>query len=135
MVNTICVFFVTDVLQNINISCIVIHEVMVVRLKEVMEVRGKSQTEVARDLGLTAQAVSNYANGYREPDFETLIRLADYFDVTADYLIGRPEKEDTTQPFSFGAVENAGRRMTLDVDEEITLQVGGAVIHISIEKI
>ena len=37
---------------------------------------GRSQLDVARDIGISNAALSNYETGYREPDLETLKRLA-----------------------------------------------------------
>ncbi len=49
---------------------------------------GRSQLDVARDIGISNAALSNYETGYREPDLETLKRLANYYDVTIDELAG-----------------------------------------------
>ena len=43
---------------------------------------------LAPKLNLAASTLGNYAQGTREPDFETLVRIADYFGVTTDYLLG-----------------------------------------------
>lgn len=48
-----------------------------------------TQREIADYLGITARAVGFYETGDRRPDFEGLIKLADYFDVSLDYLVGR----------------------------------------------
>jgi len=42
-------------------------------------------------LGITRPAYTAYEMGKRQPDYETLIKLADYFNVTVDYLLGRTE--------------------------------------------
>lgn len=59
-----------------------------VRLKELKDNSGKTQQKIAEDLNLTPQTLSYYMNG-REPNFDTLTNLADYFGVTIDYLLGR----------------------------------------------
>lgn len=46
-----------------------------------------SQQIVADHLGITRQAYSNYENGNREPDNETLLKLAEYFEVSTDFLL------------------------------------------------
>lgn len=48
----------------------------------------KTQQEVAAYLGISRQAYSNYEAGKREPDFETLLKLGEYFDCSVDYLLG-----------------------------------------------
>lgn len=47
--------------------------------------------KMADDLGISTATVSHYELGKREPDILTLIKLADYFDCTVDFLIGRSE--------------------------------------------
>ncbi len=61
------------------------------------ELRGKkTQSEIAKNLGITQRTYSNYESGNRQPDQITLIKIADYFDVTIDYLLGRTDSIDTT---------------------------------------
>lgn len=59
------------------------------RLRELRIKSGKSQKDVANFISKTFQAYSLYEQGKREPDNETLSKLADYFSVTIDYLLGR----------------------------------------------
>lgn len=58
-------------------------------LKELRIAKGVPQKEVAAYIGLTQKAYCFYELGTREPSIETLNKLCDYFDVSADYLIGR----------------------------------------------
>ena len=62
---------------------------MTLKLKEIRTIKGYSQQEVADYLGCTAVSYSRYESGNRSPSLEMLIKLADYFDVTIDYLLGR----------------------------------------------
>lgn len=50
---------------------------------------GYTQDSLAETLGISRSAVSMYENGNREPDLETLERIADLFHVDMDYLVGR----------------------------------------------
>lgn len=59
------------------------------RLTEIRKEFQKTQQNVADYLGVTRPAYTAYELGSREPDFETLQKLAEYFDVTTDYLLGR----------------------------------------------
>ena len=61
------------------------------RLKECRKNICKTQREVAGDLGITEGAYQNYELSNREPKIETLNKLADYFDVSLDYLTGRDD--------------------------------------------
>lgn len=64
------------------------------RLKEVRKERGISQLKMAMDLNMNQNSISRYENMEREADYETLIKFADYFDVSLDYLLGRSNKQD-----------------------------------------
>ena len=54
--------------------------------------KGATQGEVAEYLGIKIRAYQYYESGGRRPDFEGLIALEDYFDVTTDYLLGRTDE-------------------------------------------
>lgn len=56
-------------------------------LKKHRESKGLSQAAVARELGISRQTYNNYELGKREADYETLLKLADFFDTTVEYLI------------------------------------------------
>lgn len=59
---------------------------------------GRTQQDVAEYLGISRQAYSNYENDKREPDYETLLRLGEYFDKSIDYLLGRSSYDGSTPP-------------------------------------
>ena len=58
------------------------------RLKELRLEKGLGQEELARELGLSHGTISLWENELREPKMSNLILLAQYFDVTIDYLVG-----------------------------------------------
>lgn len=62
------------------------------RLKEARKRKGLKQREVAEYLQIGARSYQNYEGGQRRPDYETLVSIADYFDVTTDYLLGRTDE-------------------------------------------
>ena len=57
-------------------------------LKELRNKSGLSQQDLAEDIGLSKSSISMYEAGEREPSIDVAKRLADYFDVTVDYLLG-----------------------------------------------
>lgn len=61
------------------------------RLKELRERKNMTQTGLAMDLSLSQNSVSRYENGTHEADYATLIRIADYFNVSLDYLLERTD--------------------------------------------
>ncbi|WP_239614285.1 helix-turn-helix domain-containing protein [Cohnella mopanensis] len=58
------------------------------RLRELRLRRKISQEEVARHIGITRSAYSHYEINNRQPVYDTLIKLAAYFDVSLDFIIG-----------------------------------------------
>ena len=64
------------------------------RLKKLRKMRKISQLKLAIDLNMNQNTISRYENLEREADYETLIKLADYFGVSIDYLLGRTDKID-----------------------------------------
>ena len=63
------------------------------RLKELRKQRGISQLKLAIDLNMNQNTISRYENLEREADYNTLIKFADYFGVSLDYLLGRIDKK------------------------------------------
>ncbi|MBQ7755707.1 MAG: helix-turn-helix transcriptional regulator [Oscillospiraceae bacterium] len=61
-------------------------------LKKLRLEKGVSQQKVADYLNITKQAYSLYELGKREPDFETLLKLGEYFEVSTDYLLRGTEE-------------------------------------------
>jgi transcriptional regulator with XRE-family HTH domain len=55
-----------------------------------------SQEELAGKLNITRASLSHYETDRREPDFETLMKIADFFHVSVDYLMGRTDNEQQT---------------------------------------
>lgn len=64
-------------------------EIFPTRLRELMQQRGTKQKELADVINMRPQTVSLYTTGQSYPDVNTLTKIADYFNVSADYLLGR----------------------------------------------
>lgn len=58
-------------------------------LKQLRQKNNLNQMELAKIIGVSRSAISMYESGQREPDFETLETIADYFNVSMDYLHGK----------------------------------------------
>ena len=65
------------------------------RLKELRKTRGISQLKLAMDLNMNQNSISRYETGERQADYETLIRFANYFNVSIDYLLERTNNPET----------------------------------------
>lgn len=61
------------------------------RLKELRESNNITQKELAAALDMTPAAIGLYEQGRRLPDLNILLKIADYFNVSVDYLLGRTE--------------------------------------------
>lgn len=92
------------------------------RLLELRNERNLTQTQVAASLGISRQAYGHYETGKREPDNETLIRLATLFDVTTDYLLGNSNEKtpsSVTEEDVKVALFNGDKDVTPEMWEEV----------------
>ena len=64
------------------------------RLKQLRTERGLSQLRLAMELSVSQHTISRYETGEREAGYAMLIRLADYFGVSVDYLLERTDNPD-----------------------------------------
>jgi len=78
-----CQCFFDETLEELQMS------IFADRLKECRKNIGKTQRELAVDLGISGSGYQNYELGNREPNHETTVKIADYFGVSVDYLLGR----------------------------------------------
>ena len=67
------------------------------RMKLLRKEKKKTQSEMAEFLGIKLRAYQYYEAGIRRPEYQHLLDLADFFDVSLDYLTGRSETR-TRQP-------------------------------------
>ena len=61
------------------------------RIKELREEKNLSQLELAKNLNLTQQSISLYEKGDREPSIDVLKNIANFFNVSLDYLLGKSD--------------------------------------------
>ena len=59
-----------------------------ISLRDLRIAHGLTQIELSKDLQISASTIGMYEQGRREPDLSTLIKIAQYFHVTTDYLLG-----------------------------------------------
>ena len=64
---------------------------IVSRIGEIRQQKGLTQVDIAKHLQITQQTYSSYETGKRQMNFETLCLLADFYDVSTDYLLGRQD--------------------------------------------
>lgn len=73
-----------------------------IELKKLRDIKGISQQALAEALGVSQGAVGLWESGKREPNYKTLIRIADYFGVSVGFLLGT-EKTQKNTPDSLSA--------------------------------
>lgn len=61
------------------------------RLKEIRKSKGITQLKMAMDLNTNQNTISRYETGEREPSILELIKIADYFNISVDYLLERTD--------------------------------------------
>lgn len=93
------------------------------RLRYLIDCEEIKIKDLAPKLCLSASSLSNYAQGIREPDYDTLRRIADYFGVTIDYLLGHevPSSGDERVLLArFRTFTPSQRRLLLEQAELLT---------------
>ena len=90
------------------------------RLRELLQDRNISQKEFANAIDIAPSTAGNYANGLREPDYRTLKRIAQYFHVSIDFLLGAEcnEVENTDENevlLVFRSLDQSQRRFFLEM--------------------
>lgn len=87
-------------------------------LKKLREAKGLTKKQTALELGISERAYITYEYGEREPKLETLQKLADFYGVTTDYLLGRPEAKPPQN-----AIDSLVEEQSLHVVEESLLRM------------
>ena len=64
------------------------------RLRIIRKKKGLTQKQLAVEVGVSERGIQSYEIGERNPAFDQLITLADYFDVSIDYLVGRTDNPE-----------------------------------------
>jgi transcriptional regulator with XRE-family HTH domain len=97
-------------------------------LKHLREERHLSQKDIADYLGITRQAVASYELAKREPDYDVLRKLADYFGVSIDYLLGRANCRDVNALTVGSNIELLRGNMTFkEMSEDISKRTGALI--------
>jgi len=60
-------------------------------LKSLRQAKGITQKQLGLETGTSERGIQNYEMGVRKPTYDILLALADYFDVSLDYLVGRSD--------------------------------------------
>lgn len=101
---------------------------MIENLKKLRAEAGISQKQLAEAVGVSQQSINKYENHNIEPDIATLIRIAEYFNTSVDYLVGHADvrhRIESLQPASLNAEEMAliVRYRTLTREQRICISL------------
>jgi transcriptional regulator with XRE-family HTH domain len=91
-------------------------------LKKLRKENKKTQTQMATYLGITQSAYAMYESGDRTPPADMLNKLADYFNVSVDYLLGRTETRPTVEQPKFLILYNS---LSLTQQEKVIAYMEG----------
>ena len=81
------------------------------KLKMLRTTKGLTQIELGKTLGLTKSMISAYEMGSRYPSYSILIKIAAYFDVTTDFLLGA----DTKQGIDISGLSEANMKLVINL--------------------
>ncbi len=111
------------------------------RLKKLRKEKELTQKEIAKELDITQQQYAKWENGERNPNSETLEKLADYFKVTTDYLLGRTnynhyifQTEDVSELFANKIYGMFTVQIIKQNFEELLPEISEAVSYGSLEE-
>lgn len=68
------------------------------KLKELRKSKNITMKKLGEKIGVAESTISLYENGKRQPDYDTLTKIADFFGVSVDELLGRVPTTDTSSP-------------------------------------
>lgn len=102
---------------------------MVRNLKLLRKKRGISQQKLADQIGVSQQSINKYENHNIEPDIDTLIRIADFFNTSVDYLIGHSNIERVIEPVETYDL-NENESFLIDGFRKLTIQERDSIIMI-----
>lgn len=84
-------------------------------LSQLRHEKGVSQRQAAKELNVSQALLSHYENGIREPGLAFVVRACDYYEVSADYLLGRTERDCVLGNQSSGGAAALALMRTADV--------------------
>mgnify|MGYP002562962682 CR=1 FL=1 len=84
------------------------------RIKELRENMNVSQGKLANDLLIGQSTMSEYENGVKQPPISVLIKIADYFNVSLDYLTGRTNVKTTIDNLQEKLITESGKKININ---------------------
>ena len=98
-------------------------------LKNLRKAKKLSQAEVAKALGLTRQALCNYENDLREPDFATLQKMSEFFKVSVDFIMDIDNSTNFTETTPSETPLTDGEKALLDLFKRVPSEQQALVLE------
>lgn len=87
------------------------------RIKALRKEKDLLQKELAQKLELSQQTISLYESNRREPDYENLDKIAEFFNVSTDYILGRTNTRNPEQPKDPAPIADVEEAMKIILDQ------------------
>lgn len=115
------------------------NEIIAKRLSELRKEKGVKQDEIAELLNVKRATVANYETGKRAPDYETIIKLADYYGVSCDYILRGVKSEfaeiHSLTGLSDEAIEELSSNKRMNIEDFWEFETGNfEILNKFIEK-
>lgn len=102
------------------------------RLRYLRKLKNLTQQDLANSLGINRSTYARYETGDHEADYETLNKLADFFDVSVDYILGRTDNPSPPSTRRIDRGTTIGKRLKqLREERQLTLRQLAQVAHVS----
>jgi transcriptional regulator with XRE-family HTH domain len=102
------------------------------RLKSLREELGLNQSSLAKNLGISASTIGMYEQNRRTPDNEMLTKIAEYFNVSTDYLLGRTDirniENKNIKPDEEKDIEELLEKTMKELQEQQGLMLNGEIV-------
>ena len=95
------------------------------KLRELRKQKGITADVLCAELEITVGSYRNYERNDRNPPYDTLIKIADYYDVSVDYLLGRNTQKE--KPYHLG-LEKGIKQAYLSLPQEVRAQILQAML-------
>ena len=93
--------------------------ILMLKLREIRKKCGLTMKELGAEIGVAESTISQYETGKREPDYETLLKLAEYFGTSVDVLLrGEPSSPSPSRPLAEAELKFALFGDSENIDDE-----------------
>ncbi len=100
--------------------------ILMKNLVNLRKAKGLSQQKLGKEIGLARNTICQYESGNRVPDVDTLIKIAQYFNISVDYLLGLTDSLYTAEDYANGVKDT--KKISITADEEEILDKSREII-------